>query len=195
MNNLISCVDDLLKTNNLSVSVTTTKVISSYIENIIFNIVSISCIIALINNTKTINKKNIDIVNKYINDICSISPKIKGGAPVLPSEYFGFNSGRYLDTNNNSDILGINFESGIMRPQIGGGLKNKNIKSPYIPIIKDVLKYYKIKASSDIIKCFIGIIDDYTLCFIKKLKSLDDKITTPVVKKIIKETKAFDIFK
>ena len=194
MNNLISCVDDLLKTNNLSVSVPTTKVISSYIENIIFNIVSISCIIALINNTKTINKSNVDIVNKYINDICTISPKMKGGMAVLPSEYFGFDSGRYSATNNSSDILGINFESGIMRPQIGGGVAKSN-KSAYKTIINDVLKYYKIKASAVIIKCFISIIDEYVLCFIKKLKARKDKVTSAVVKKIIKENKAFDIFK
>ena len=195
MNNLISCVDNLLKTNNLSVSVATTKVISAYIENIIFNIVSISCIIALINNTKTINKNNVDIVNKYINDICTITPKMKGGMAVLPSEYFGFDSGRYLSTNNSSDVLNINFESGIMRPQIGGGVVKKNTKSPYKAIINDVLKYYQIKASAVIIKCFISIIDDYVLCFIKKLKTCKDKITSPVVKKIIKEYKAFDIFK
>jgi len=194
MNNLFSCVEDLLKQNNLSVSIATTKVIVNYIENIIFNIVSISCIIALINNTKTINKKNIDIVNKYINDICTI-PKMKGGAPVLPSEYFGFDSARYSITNNTNDILGINFESGIMRPQIGGGLSAKTKKSPYISIIKDILKYYKIKASADIIKCYISTIDVYVLCFLKKLKAYKDKITSIVVKKIIKDNKTFDIFK
>ena len=192
MNNLITCVDNLLKKNNINVSRATLKVITEYVENIIFNIVSISCIIALINNTKTINKKNVDIVNKYINDSCGKS-KVKGGANVLPSEYFGTDSGRYLASNSTSDVLGINFSSGIMRPQIGGGAKKQ--QSPYIPIIKDILSYYKIKASAVIVNCFIIIIDEYIACFIHKLKVSKVKITGTVVEKLIKDNQTFNIFK
>ena len=193
MNNLNSCVDVLLKKNNISVSKATHKVITEYVENIIFNIVSISSIIALINNSKSINKKNIDIVNKYINDTCG-KPKVKGGANVLPSEYFGTDSGRYSVSNSTNDVLGINFASGIMRPQIGGGAEKQN-NDAYVILINDILAYYKIKASSVIIKSFIIIIKRYLSCFINKLKSSKDKITSIVVKNLIKENKNLDIFK
>ena len=115
------------------------KCLCDYVENIIFNITSIAAIIAFINNSKSINKRNIDLVSSYIKSACG---KITGGcgATVLPSEFYGIDSGIYLSTNNNIDILNIDFVNGILRPQIGGA----KIKNPIPDAIEEVLSNYKL---------------------------------------------------
>jgi hypothetical protein len=74
-----------------------------------------------------------------------------GGMNVLPAEFYGIDSGRYSETNATGDILTVDFTSGILRPQIGGGgqssVDNKNI----LKKINEILNYYKLKASDSII--------------------------------------------
>ncbi len=166
----------------------TNKCLSDYAENIIFNITSIAAIIAFINNSKTINKHNIELVSSYINTVCG---KIKGGSIVLPSEFYGVDSTRYLPTNNNSDILNINFVDGLLRPQIGGA----KIKNPIPDAIKEILSNYKLTISIDICNKLTKIIENYLYCLINKLKNSKKQITSASIKKIVTSNKIFNIFK
>lgn len=166
------------------------KCLCDYVENIIFNITSIAAIIAFINNSKSVNKRNIELVSSYIKTACG---KIIGGngATVLPSEFYGIDSSRYLPTNNNIDILNIDFTSGLLRPQIGGA----KIKNPIPDAIEEVLSNYKLTISIDNCKKLTKIIENYLHCLINKIKNNKKQITTASIKKLVTSNKTFNIFK
>lgn len=192
--------------NNSNLTIYVQKLISDYglnikskisinclcecIQNIVFNIVSISSIIAFINNSKTITKDNIQMLHSYLNKVCN--PKIKGGnSIVMPQEFYGNNSGRYLPTNNQNDLLNIDFSSGIMRQQIGGGKST----SPFVKVIKDFLIHYKLKAGKGIIDEIVLMIENYIKCLMMKLKKYKEVIKPPMIKSVIEKNKMFKIFK
>jgi len=169
------------------------KCICEYIENIIFNITSISAIIAFINHSKVITKENIKIVYSYIKETCGSKKLIKGGdgAIVLPAEFYGYDSGNYSVSNNTVDVLNIDFANGILRPQIGGG----KFENPLPNEISKILSNYKLKISSDICKKFSKIIEIYIICLIQKLRKKNKMISSGEIKKTIMSNKLFNIFK
>jgi histone H3/H4 len=170
------------------------KCICEYIENIIFNITSISAIIAFINHSKIITKENIKIVYSYIKEACgSTRNSMRGGdgAIVLPAEFYGNNSGNYSASNNTVDVLNIDFNNGILRPQIGGS----KIENPVPKEISKILSNYKLKISSDLCKKLSKVIEMYILCLIQKLKKKNKMISSSEIKKTITSNKLFNIFK
>ena len=180
----------------------TYKYLTTCIENILFNIVSIAAVITFINNCKTIKKESIDIVTKYLNNMCGkplySSMKGGGGSIVMPSEFYGINSMRYAETNNlhATDTLQIDFNNGTARPQIGGGNKiKKSSTKPILVGINDILNYYKLKATKEIKTKMLKLIEKYIKCLITKLKEVNKIITCDIIDKNIKSTKLFDIFK
>lgn len=166
----------------------------NYIDTLIFNIVSIASIITMLNNSKSINMNAVQLVKKYIADNCN--KKIKGGTS-LPSEYFGYNSGIYNENNNINDILTVDFNSGVLRPQIGGGGRGKKMDNEWlIKKIKDLLIYYNLKASNKIINSLMLIIYSNINCLLSKLHDNKNKVlTVTTINKIIKLNKNLDIFK
>jgi hypothetical protein len=188
--NLTIYVEKIIKDYDLKIKTKASiKCLSDCIQNIVFNIISISSIIAFINNSKTITKENIQILHTYLNKVCKTT--IKGGnSIVMPQEFYGTNSGRYLPTNNQNDLLTINFQSGIMRPQIGGGSV-----SPFIKVIKNFLIHYKLKAGKIIIDELVLMIETYIKCLIMKLNKIKEDIKPPMIKSIIEKNKMFKIFK
>ena len=155
MKNINLYVNELSRKFNIPIKDNTAhKCLCEYVENIIFNIVSIASIIALINNSKIINAKILEILDKYVLQTCIKTSRNKvsggGGSIVLPSEFYGVDSGSYSTTNISNDILPINFSSGIMRPQIGGG--KAKINNPLIDAITEILSKHKLKASAVITK-------------------------------------------
>jgi len=193
--NLTIYVEKIISDNDLNINTkASVKCLSECIQNIVFNVVSVSSIIAFINNSKSITKENIQILHTYLKKNCN-QKIIKGGnSIVMPAEFYGNNSGRYLPTNNQSDLLNINFSSGILRQQIGGGSASK-IKSPFIKVIKDFLIHYKLKADNSIIDELVFIIENYINCLIIKLKKSKEIIKPPMIKTLIEKNKMFKIFK
>lgn len=193
MNNLEKYVNNLINEYDLNIkSKAAIKCLCECIENIVFNVVSIASIIAFINNSKTITKENITILQSYLNKSCFPKQMKGGNSIVMPQEFYGSSSGRYLPTNNQTDLLPIDFNSGIARGQIGGGRKNS---SPFIKVIKDFIIHYKIKASSVIIKEMVIMIEIYIKCLMMKLKKCKGDIKPPMIKALIEKNKMFKIFK
>ena len=170
------------------------KLLSKYINILIFNIVTILAIITLINNSNVIQKEALKLLKTYINETCH-HRKISGGS--LPSEYFGINSGRYSENNITDNVLDINFSSGILRPQLGGGgyskLSNENVKK-ISSNIKTILNYYKLKIPNDIIIELVNIINDNIECLFRQLKDIKI-INSSIIKKMINANKSLEIFK
>ena len=189
--NLTIYIEKLINDNELNIKNKASIVcLSECVQNIVFNIISISSIIAFINNSKTITKENIQILHSYVNKTCN--NKIKGGnSIVMPMEFYGQNSGRYLPTNNQMDILNINFSGDVLRPQIGGGKS----QSPFTKVIKDFLIHYKLKAGKSIINEMVMMIETYIQCLMIKLKKYKGVIKPDVIKGIINKNKMIKIFK
>ena len=169
------------------------KCICEYVENIIFNITSISAIIAFINNSKVITKENIKIVYSYIKEACGSKKLMKGGdgAIVLPAEFYGYDSGNYSASNNTVDVLNIDFANGLLRPQIGGS----KVENPIPKEISKILSNYKLKISSELCKKLSKVIEIYIICLIKKLKRKNKMISSSEIKKTVTSSKLFNIFK
>lgn len=202
-NYLCDYVKFLLETNNIKVKdEKTCNYLTTCIENIIFNVVSIASVITFINNYKTVKKECITIVTKYLNSMCD-SPsyttiKGGGGSIVLPSEFYGIDSTRYSPMNNlhTSNSLQIDFTNGIARPQIGGGLKKKSSSlNSIINGVNDILDYYKLKATKEIKMKIVKLIECYIKCLMNKLKELNKTVTCSSIDKVMKSDKLFELFK
>jgi len=202
-NYLCNYVKCLLEKNNIKVKdAKTCNYLTTCIENIIFNVVSIASVITFINNCKTVKKESISIVTKYLNSMCGSSSykTVKGGG-VLPSEFYGIDSTRYSPMNNlhTTNSLDIDFTNGIARPQIGGGLKQKSSSSSSLNSImkgvNDILDYYKLKATKEVKMKIVKLIECYIKCLMNKLKELDKTITCSLVDKVMKSDKVFELFK
>ena len=205
-NKLIVFVKGLLSDNNIVVSKKcdynlVINQMVTYLDALIFNIVSIACIISIINSSTKINKENLPIIRSYIEDKCSFkykkSNKISGGS-FNTAAFYGANEPMYSENNKGGDILGINWSAGIIRPEIGsqdkmsgGGKKHlSNMSYNYIKLhINKVLKYHKISASKDIIKELISIIDHHIKCLIINIKHCDKELTLNCLNKIINKNK------
>jgi len=199
MNNYLSIISAIISKYNINIDrakkTVIYKLLSKYIDILIFNVVTILSIITMINNSKTINKNALKLLKDYINETCH-SNKISGGT-TLPSEYFGINSGIYNENNATGNILDIDFSSGILRPQIGGGGLNKLNKEDVNILsksIKNILHYYKLKISNEIINELIVLINDNIDCLFRQLKNI--RLVNPsLIKKMINSNKTLEIFK
>ena len=157
--------------------------------------ISVASLIALINNSKSVTDKTIQILHKYVIDKCGgKGRKVKGGGGdiVLPSEFYGVDSNRYSAANASADVLSIDFNSGILRPQIGGGSTRMNVIGD---AIKEVLAKNDLKASASIIKKLKSFIENYLFCLLKKLQESKTKVSATLIKKTLHSEKLFNIFK
>lgn len=202
-NYLCDYVKSLLNKNEIKVKdEKTCKYLSVCIENIIFNVVSIAAVITFINNSKVVKKECVSIIKKYLNNLCG-SPSYSiikggGGSIVLPSEFYGVDSTNYSATNNYHPVntLQIDFNSGIARPQIGGGVKSKSSSlKPIEKAINDILIYYKLKGTKETKTKLLKLLECYIKCLFSKLKDLKKTITCELVDKTMKSSKVFDLFK
>ena len=197
MNNFLPTIKELVAKYKLSLAKDKTKdiheLLCKYMETLIFNIVSIASIITMINNSDKIKKETITLVKSYINDKCN--HKLTGGTTGMPSEFYGYDSGIYNSNNAAGDILNIDFTSGILRPQIGGG-GNKNIYDKiFMSKIHEILNYYKLKSSDSINNSLLKLIYMHVNCFFKQLKNSKLTLNNASINKIIKSNKNLDIFK
>jgi len=174
------------------------KCMCEYLETLIFNVVSIASLITLINNSKVIEKDALNLVHSYINDKCE-KVAIKGGTS-LPSEYFGVDSHLYNSTNNQADILNVNYVQGILRPQIGGGGKSKTSNKKTVnnhdwlkAKINKLVQHYNLTIKEKEMNYLINIIYDNVNCLFFQMPK-NQVITKSNLKKFIKSNKSLDIF-
>lgn len=203
-NKLKIFVEGLLRSNNITISnkcnhddVLTQIMI--YLDALIFNIISIACIISIINNTKSINKENLPIIRHYIEDKCQFKYRKtkKSGGTFNTAAFYGAVEPMYSENNKGGDILGINWSEGLIRPAIGdnstqngGGKKINNMSFKYIKMhVNNVLNYHKISASKHILNELIMIIDYHIKCLITNIKQCDKELTLKCLNKIINKNK------
>lgn len=165
------------------------KQLSLYLDGVIFNIISIFCLISIINESNKITDKTMQVGRKYIEDTCSFSYSMSGGSRLGCASLLGQTEPMYSASNPTNDILKVNFEAGIARPQIGGNNLQSELHNIVAKYIKEILLYHNVTASKSIKSEIASIINFHLDCFISYLKNHSGTLTLTALKKIVKEHK------
>ena len=175
----------LLKKNNKLVI----KKMALYIDMLIFNITTISSIIALLLfNKDRLDNEIINLTKQHIST--QSSKKIIGG--MMPATYFGADESNTYSADAGGDILQVNFESGTLRPQIGGcEIMTCKINKNILGKISKILKEYKIKADKNIkIEiCKIVKLNIYKMVNLLKTKIKNKELSIILLNKILLKSK------
>lgn len=181
------------------------------INMIIYNIVSLTSILAiLLFNSNKVTRNTIIVTKKYLNDMCKINKKIKGGT-VLPAEFFGSDSGRYTADAGN-DLLKVDFENLQARPAIsstmestmtggmGGCISCRKFKGgelgfnkELLIIVSKIFKEHKIKIDKSLKQDLVNLIKTYVYLLLHKLHNSKRKMNLTIMKKIIKKSGCYKL--
>jgi hypothetical protein len=153
------------------------------INMFIYNIVTLSCIITLINNNNSVfTINNLNHTKNYLDKEFKVSSKIKGGNPVLSPSYFGKNEDQHYSENNVMNDIEVNFEAGILRPQLGGsngGCNNCSFNKLLMISAGKIYKEHKVKVSKDLKQIVVNIVKNnlYKMVYLLKMKSKNNKLS------------------
>lgn len=170
--------------------------IALYIDALIFNIVSIICLITIINNSNKISSKGLELGKRYIESKCQFNyakvskgGMMQGGSRLGSATFLGISEPMYRADNPTNDILITDFNSGILRPQIGGKkqkMQNDKLINLYM---NSILSYHEMKASSDVKNEIKKIIIFHIMCLINNLKTYKGPIKLATLNKIVKNNR------
>ena len=185
---------------------------SKVMNMIIYNIVSLTSILTiLLFNSNKVTNNTIMVTKKYLNDMCKINKKIKGGT-VLSSEFFGSDSGRY-NAEAGSDVLTVDFENLQARPalsssmestmtggNIGGCNSCKKLKGgtlgfnkQLLIIVSKVFKEHKIKIDKSLKEDLVNLIKTYIYFITHKLHKNNKNMNLKIMKSIIKKSGCYKL--
>lgn len=168
-------------------------VLIDHFDILCFNVASITCVLATINN-KTIDAKLIKNVREYIHSTCK-RKKLTGGS--MPSDYYGYQNSIYSPGNENmgTNTGTLDFDNGIQRaslgPQTGGRSKILYDKSMETRV-KNIIDNHNLTVKKSSFINLMGIINDNLLCLKANLKD-NQPITLSKIQTILKE-KQFAVF-
>ena len=187
--------------------------IATYLQVMMFNVVSIVCAVALMDNARDriVNPRNVNFAKKFFGLQCSSSGGMSGGGmsgggmsgggmsggAVMASEFFGVSSGSYSQSNGSQGVTvsKIDFDGGVARPsqgptqQGGGYVADHRLVRKYI---KKVLEYNNTKASKQGSASLIKIISHFVQCLTTELAKASP-LSEARLKKIV-AAKKFKIF-
>lgn len=127
--------------------------IALHIEYVIFNITSMLCLVAILNNTNKITTKTLDVGKNYIETTCKIPGKLMTGGYLGSATFLGINEPAYNESNPSSDVMTLNFADGLARQQVGGsGSKSKSdmLQSLSLSLINVILKHHGLSAAKSV---------------------------------------------
>lgn len=161
------------------------KQVALYIDSLIFNTVSLFCLIAIINNSTKITDQTITAAHKLTSMKCI--PGTQSGGRLGCATYLGMAEPMYSDRNPSNDILTVDFNGGVARPQIGGGVTEMDkLIAKYIT---KIMAYHKVTASTNIKQHISKIVNDRINCFYSSVLSHKGSLTINAVERIIKKNK------
>lgn len=177
---------------------------NEYIDRLIFNITALASLMCLKLGIKKILNEHVNFLMKYLNKYCKTSKRperpnrkfmnnMKGGA-FNTAQFFGIDeSNRYKVQNEGVDLLNIDFNNNIARPEIGlmtGGRKCSKLNRIVMMKMKSVFKHFNVKIEKTslemIMNKFNEVLDDLT-DKIKKIKG--STVDYNNVKNILYKTK------
>ena len=182
---------------------------SKVINMIIYNIVSLTSILTiLLFNSNKVTNNTIIVTKKYLNDMCKINKKIKGGT-VLSSEYFGADSGRY-NAEAGQDVLRVNFENFEARPVLGSTMTGGSDKGgcskcsklkggtlgfnkQLLVVVSKIFKEHKIKIDKSLKQDIVNLIKSYVYLITQKIHKNNKKLNLIIIKNIIKKSGCYKL--
>lgn len=161
------------------------KQTSLYLDAVIFNIVSIFCLICIVNHGNIITSKTIEVGKMYVENKCSFNYSMIGGDGRLGSATFlGVSEPMYSSRNSTEDILRVDYVAGTARPQIGGSVDD--VQKLLDKYIKDILDYHNVNASKSSQSEICKLIKFHINCFIDSLKKQNKPVTLSLLSKTVK---------
>ena len=157
-----------------------------YFDALIFNIVSIICLITVINNSTKITQNTLAVAKKYIESKCQFNYAMTGGR-MGSATFLGAHESMYSANNSVANVLNVDFANDIARPQIGGSIdKTYKFVSIYM---NSILSYHTVRADKEIKKQIFDIIKYHIKCLLGHLKEKNKTLTFKELNKIVKNNK------
>lgn len=175
---------------------------SLHVEYVIFNVVSMLCLIAILNNSDRIIDKTIQVARKYIENKCEFkypgtttSSGVQKGGRLGSATFLGATEAMYSATNPTNDILPVDFQSGFARPQIGGkSSHNKILKNIVMSYINNIMSHHNVKASKEIKNEIFEIAKFHVDCLINCIKS-KKSVSVSIIKECVNKHKVLRTLK
>lgn len=208
------CVMELLHKNNVNIDAKDKEKVVSilvrYIEHLIFNMVSVACMICLTIGIKKLVKEHVSHLEGYITKRCGLSrtktnrtnTRMNGGSAFNTAAFFGVPEPRYSVANAGSDVMNIDWNNNIARPMLassmtGGGMKKvskTSCKKVYTIISKEVYKvfrFFKVSSNKEARDEFIKLFNKFIAELFSKLHAVK-VLTANKVLDIVKNSRMSD---
>lgn len=177
--------------------------VALYFDALIFNVVSIICLIVVINNGTKITQDTLNAAKKYIESSCEFNYAMTGGSRLGCATFLGANEHMYSASNPTNNVLGVDFANGIARPQIGGSINggcnscggDKNTYKIVHTYINSILTYHDVKATKEIKQEIFHIIRYHLDCLLNIMKKHNKPMTLKTLNKIVKHHKVLQPLK
>lgn len=191
------CSQELLKVikteKNIKDEQKIIKLLSEYIERLIFNVTALVSLICLKMGIKKIMNQHVKYILYYVDKYCKTSKKhnkMMGGA-FNTAQFFGIDeTNRYKVQNEGKDIMNCDFNNNIARPELGlmtgGKLICKKLNRIVKMKVKNVFKYFNMKIKNSSLNIIMNKFDEILNDLTYKIKSIKgDYINYNSVKKIV----------
>lgn len=169
-----------------------TEQIAIYFDAVIFNVVSIMCLISILNNSGKIDRQTLDASKEYIESKCKffykqVPTNMSGGSRMGSATFLGKPEQMYSESNSTADVMLADFENGVARPELAmtGGAKASSMVGTYIT---KVLKYHGLTASKEIKEELCSMVMMHVNCLVQKLKESKGKLTLKKLNAIVKKS-------
>jgi hypothetical protein len=170
------------------------KQVALYLDTLIFNTISLFCLIAIINNSTKITEHTIQAGMKFMNMQCLHNTKqslqTMSGGRLGCATYLGITEPMYSNKNPTNDILSVDFNGGVARPQIGGATVITELDKIIVKYMNKVLAYHKVTVAKSIKHTLMKLINNHINCFLSLVMHNKGSLTLSAVEKLIKKHKS-----
>jgi hypothetical protein len=163
--------------------------VAIYLDSLIFNLIALPCLIAIINNSSHVTEKTLEAAKQNMSKGCRKTMTGGTGGSLGNPSFVSIDQPMYSAGNPTNDILQIDWESGFVRPQIGGShsTRSKDLDKIVMKYINEVLKYHEVTASKTIKSTLAATIKMKVDCFMDTIVMHKGTLTHAALKKIIKK--------
>jgi hypothetical protein len=200
------CVTELLEKHNIKCQKNEEeKIIRSltqYVEYLIFNMVSVCCMICTTINIRRLQHEHMQYMEKEINKRCNIvkSKKrigMKGGV-FNTAAFYGVQEPQYTEANKMNDIMNVDWQKNIARPELkvsfasqSGGTTTKcsKVNKLILKKIYSVFKFYKVSAKKNVHERFVIMFNKYVDQLFLLLQKSSKILTYTKLHSILSKTK------
>lgn len=193
------CIKELIKKHNIKVKESDypkiMKLLSNYINYLIFNIVAVVCMITFSLGVKKLMNEHVKHLESYLDKRCGKYCKSKlqksrtmRGGVFNTAAFYGVNEPQYSADNKGTDLMNIDWDNNLARRALmttmSGGAVCVKLNKIIFKEIGKVFKFFKMSADANIKNDFVVFFHKYIdqlLNSVKgeltylKLKSLIDK--------------------